>query len=155
MTETEAKFLEELSVRFEEDGEPHIAGLIMGWLLICEPPEQSFNQLVDELQVSKGSVSNMTRHLEYKRLIEKVRKPGERQIYFRIRPSAWEEVMNKHLEITRKLYQIAQKGIDLLEHESEERKQRLMEMRNFFAFASSRIPDLIAEYQNRNEGSGS
>lgn len=155
MTNTEATFLEDISIRFEEDGEPHIAGLILGWLLICDPPEQSFNELVNELQVSKGSISNMTRHLENKRLIEKVRKPGERQIYFRIKPSAWEEVMNKHLEVTKKLHRIAEKGIELLENEPEERKQRLIEMRDFFAFASTRIPDFISEYKRQNNSNDS
>lgn len=149
MTEKEATFLENLSLKFEEDGEPHIAGLILGWLLICDPPEQSFSDLVNELQVSKGSVSNMTRHLESKKLIEKVRLPGKRQIHFRIKHGAWEEVMKKHLEIAQKLYDIASNGLDLLAEEPNERKDRLKEMQEFFYMASCRLPDLIKEYQEK------
>ncbi len=31
-----------------------MAGRVIGWLLICDPPAQTFNQLVAVLRASKG-----------------------------------------------------------------------------------------------------
>jgi hypothetical protein len=48
-TAEELAFVEEFGRLLEEEGAPRIAGRILGWLLICEPPHQSFNDL-DEIQ---------------------------------------------------------------------------------------------------------
>ena len=54
-TPAELAFVEEFGRLLEEEGAPRIAGRILGWLLICEPPYQSFNDLVGVLGASKGS----------------------------------------------------------------------------------------------------
>ena len=51
-SEEEKRFVEDIGLIMEEQGRPRIAGRILGWLLICEPPEQSFADLVAVLGVS-------------------------------------------------------------------------------------------------------
>ncbi len=48
-----------------------MAGRMLGWLLICDPPHQSMNAIADVLQASKGSISTMTRLLIQLDLIER------------------------------------------------------------------------------------
>ena len=48
---------------FEQIGYPRMAGPILGWLLICDPPVQSTGELADVLGASKESLSTMTRLL--------------------------------------------------------------------------------------------
>ena len=79
------EFVNDFSLKMEETGHPRIYGQILGWLLICDPPEQSFTDLMENLNISKASVSNITRILIETSLIEKVRISGERQIHFRIK----------------------------------------------------------------------
>ena len=92
-SEEEKRFVEDIGLIMEEQGRPRIAGRILGWLLICEPPEQSFADLVAVLGVSKGSVSAMTRLLLEGGLIERVPVPGDRQTYYQMAPDAWSRVL--------------------------------------------------------------
>ena len=55
------QFVEEVGIVFEQTGLPRMAGRILGWLLIAEPPHQSTEQLINALMASKGSISSMTR----------------------------------------------------------------------------------------------
>lgn len=144
------KFVEELSLLIEESGKPRISGQIMGWLMVCDPPQQSFSDLVEHLQVSKASISNMTRMLLQAGLIEKVRIPGERQIHFQIKEEAWVDVLEKELESIHSLRDLSKKGLELLKEEPETDKSRLKEMHRFYTFAAKHLPTLIEEYKKEH-----
>ena len=44
---SEQWFVEEAGIVFEQTGLPRMAGRIFGWLLICDPPHQSTDQLAE------------------------------------------------------------------------------------------------------------
>ncbi|TES89068.1 MAG: MarR family transcriptional regulator, partial [Dehalococcoidia bacterium] len=50
----EKQFAEEVGIVFEQTGIPRMAGRILGWLLISDPPHQSTEQLTKALLASKG-----------------------------------------------------------------------------------------------------
>lgn len=139
------EFVEKLSLLYEEQGHPRISGQILGWLHVCEPPEQSFSDLVENLQVSKASISNMTRLLIQGGLIERVRKQGERQIHFRLVDNIWCNFMEKRLEFLFSMRKLSALYID--EGGENEDLQRVREMHEFYKFASGTIPKLIEEYR--------
>lgn len=66
-----------------QQGMTPIAGKILA-ILIHDGSELSFSDLATELQVSRGSISTNTRMLAACHMIERVRKPGERQDFFRV-----------------------------------------------------------------------
>ena len=74
----EQQFTEDFGLFFEHLGVPRMAGRILAWLLICDPPEQTMQDLVDALGASKSSISTMTRLLMNFGLIERLSLPGER-----------------------------------------------------------------------------
>ena len=87
-----ARFVEEVGVMLElEAGTPRMVGRILGWLLICDPPEQSAGDLARALHASKGSISTATRVLLRLGFVVRWRLPGERFDRFRAQPEAWEE----------------------------------------------------------------
>ncbi|MEZ4612205.1 MAG: MarR family transcriptional regulator [Caldilineaceae bacterium] len=87
--EQKRQFLEDFALHMEHQGLPRMAGRILAWLLICDPPEQSMPDLVEVLQASKSSVSTMTRHLIQFGMIERVSLPGERRFLPRYMPDYW------------------------------------------------------------------
>ena len=109
LSEEEKRFVEDIGLIMEEQGRPRIAGRILGWLLICEPPQQSFTDLVEVLGVSKGSVSAMTRLLLEGGLIERVAVPSERQTYFRMAPDAWSRVLTWMAERVQRMAEAAER----------------------------------------------
>ena len=56
-TAEELAFVEDVAVFLESFGLLRMAGRILAWLLICEPPEQSAADLARVLQASKGAIS--------------------------------------------------------------------------------------------------
>ena len=90
-------FIEDISLYFEQMGMPRMAGRILGVLLICDPPEASINDLCEQLQASKSSISTNTHLLDEMGLIERVASPVPRQMYYRFTPGGWVTFMRMRL----------------------------------------------------------
>lgn len=144
---SEGQFVEEVGLFFEEGGLPRMAGRILGWLLICDPPQQSLDELVQRLAASKGSVSTMTRLLMKLGLIGKTSVPGERRAYFRVNPDAWYRLSKDHLKRISAFRKLTERGLSLLEGEDPELRQRLVEARDLHAFFERELPALMDRWE--------
>lgn len=83
MNEQATEFIELMGRHMEEDGLPRIAGRLFGALMINAHP-CSLDELTDQLQVSKASVSSNARLLVQTGLAERVTQPGDRRDYYQI-----------------------------------------------------------------------
>ena len=72
MSPEEAEFVDRLGLFMEMLGGPRTMGRIYGWLLICDPPQQSLTELAHTLSVSKASVSTVARQLQEGGMIERL-----------------------------------------------------------------------------------
>lgn len=152
-SEEEKRFVEDIGLIMEEQGRPRIAGRILGWLLICEPPEQSFADLVAVLGVSKGSVSAMTRLLLEGGLIERVPVPGDRQTYYQMAPDAWSRVLTWIAERVRRMAEAADAGLALVERRHPDADHWLLrEMRQLYRLVASGMPQMIEEFERARRG---
>jgi DNA-binding transcriptional regulator GbsR (MarR family) len=140
-------FVEEVGLMFELVGFPRMAGRILGWLLISNPPQQSTSDLVEVLQASKGSISTMTRLLIQIGLIERVSLPGKRRDYFQIKPHAWSQLTKQRIAQITTFRELAEKGLSLLGDCPIELKGRLQEMRDMHAFLERELPLLDERWE--------
>src|SRR5579883_2267005 len=122
------QFVETVGLAFEQVGLPRMAGRILGWLLIANPPYQSPGELATVLQASKGSISTMTRLLAQLGLIERTSLPGRRRDYFRIKPNAWAELTKQRMMQIKTFRELAEHGLTLMDDEAPHLRQRLEEM---------------------------
>jgi DNA-binding transcriptional regulator GbsR (MarR family) len=143
----ERHFVEDVGLLFEEMGFPRMAGRILGWLMICDPPEQSAGQLADVLQASKGSLSTMTRLLIQIGLVERVAIPGQRRDYFRISPGAWPQLIRTQMQAMTGLHQVVERGLVMLANEKPERLLRLREAHDLYAFLERELPLLFQQWE--------
>jgi hypothetical protein len=97
----------------EEWGLPPITGRILGWLMICDPAEQSAGQIAEAIQASRASLTSNMRFLTAIGLVRKVRRPGERSAYYRIEDDAWQQVIQRKLDGLSAFGEIADEGIAL------------------------------------------
>jgi DNA-binding transcriptional regulator GbsR (MarR family) len=123
-----------------------MSGRVLGWLLVCDPPQQSFGEITEVLQASKGSISSATRMLTTMGLIERTAQPGDRRDFFRIRPGAWADVLRLKLEGIVVFRELAERGLKLLEDESPETRQRLLEMHALYAFFEREMPQMFERW---------
>jgi len=96
-TKPEWRFIERLGQQALADGISRIAGQIWAALIISDGPVGS-TELMELLQISKGSVSTNTRMLELLGIIERRSKPGQRQDFFAIRPNPYSALVEGQLK---------------------------------------------------------
>ena len=149
----EQNFVEEVGIVFEQTGMPRMAGRILGWLLISDPPHQSADQLTEALIASKGSISTTSRLLIRIGLIERMSLPGQRRDYFHIKPGASHQLLKDSLDQTIAFRQLMERGLELTEGKARVNRQWLEEMHDMYVFFEREFPALLKRWeQERKEG---
>ncbi len=143
------QFVETVGLSFELVSLPRMAGRILGWLLISNPPHQSPGELADILQASKGSISTMTRLLTQLGLIERTSLPGQRRDYFRIKPNAWAALTTQRIAQIKAFREIAEQGLKLIEDSEPPLRQRLEEMHAVHLFLEQELPLMMARWEQQ------
>ncbi|MFF7446757.1 MULTISPECIES: MarR family transcriptional regulator [unclassified Streptomyces] len=144
------RFAEDVALYFEQDaGLPRITGRVIGWLLICEPSEQTAGQLVETLGASKASISTSTRQLMQAGLVEKVSVPGDRRTYYRINDEGWVNSVFERLAAVTNILKVLDKGSALLAHESPARRARLENVADLYRWMQSELPPLLARHREQ------
>lgn len=131
-----------------------MAGRVFGYLLVCDPAEQTAAELAEALDASKGSISGATGMLVRGKLVDRLHVRGERADRFRVRPDAWDDqVRDQGAGQARAL--VAQ-GLEALANEPAVRRARLEELNAFYTWWEARMPALADEWQeykrNMREG---
>jgi DNA-binding transcriptional regulator GbsR (MarR family) len=142
-----SSYVEACGLVFERWGLPRTAGRIWGWLHVCDPPRQSAQDLLDALQVSRGSVSTNTRLLESMGLIERIGVPGSRQSYYRLRDDAFEAILSMRIKGAKEVAAITEKGLQVLQSAEPARRRRLEHQRDFYSFMVSELEALLRHWQ--------
>jgi len=141
----ERQFADEVGVLLSQMGMPPAYGRLLGWLLICDPPQQTSTQLAESLGLSKGSVSSGMRMLERSDLVQRVPSPGRGHAYEMV-PDALVRATDpavKHVIMR----DVMQKGLALLGEEGSPRAERLRISRDFYGFIAEKIPSLMEEFR--------
>jgi DNA-binding transcriptional regulator GbsR (MarR family) len=98
----------------DEYGLPPITGRILGWLLACEPAEQSGAQIADAIGASRASITTNIRVLTAGGLVRRHTRRGERTAYYVIDDDAWERLVNRRFEAAATFERVTRDGIELL-----------------------------------------
>ncbi len=149
-TDAIRNYIEKMTLVLETNGMSRTAGRVLSYLLICSPNEQSMQDLMDALGMSKSSISTSTQTLIHLNLIERVSLPGERRDYYRIITGVWDKIMVKHIVVTKHLKEIAAEGIALLDESSFDGNcEYLQEMYEFYEFWVQEIPLLLERWRSK------
>lgn len=138
---------------FESSGSSRIAGRVIGWLLICDPPEQTQSELVERLGVSKASISTELGKLEQMGVVERVARPGDRWTYFTITVNAWPDLMAKRLRGLEQSIAVADEGLALLADAPASRRARLVAMQRVHKQLAKAMTQALAELRREIEQS--
>lgn len=125
----------------EEYGFPPIAGRIVGWLMICEPPEQSAWEMATAIGVSRASLATSLRVLTSFGFVSRHTRPGRRTQFYAVHDSAWGEAIRHHFATLTQFRDITADGLKLAGADSK-RAQRLRFAYGAFAQTLDRFADL-------------
>lgn len=129
-------FVEELGALGPEIGFPRAMMRITAWMMVCDPPEQSAQQIRDGLHLSAAAVSAAARQLIAAGMLERVSRPGDRRIYYRLASGSWDAPLRAKLRALGHLRHVADKGIAAAGAKAD---YRLIEMRDAFAWFESEL----------------
>jgi DNA-binding transcriptional regulator GbsR (MarR family) len=150
-TDEQLAFVEYVGRFWEGFGQARTVGRILGWLMICEPPEQSSSDLAEALQISAGSVSTTTRQLIQLGLADRVTYPGDRASYFRLHDHVWIEVVRARIDGVRAWHEVAVAAEAVLPDKEPERITELAWMTEFML---REWPELMDRMQRELERRG-
>lgn len=108
-----------------EYGLPPITGRILGWLMICDPAEQSAGEIAEAIGASRASLTTNMRLLTSTELVSRRTRPGERTAYYRIEDDTWEKILRRRIATLAAFCKITQDGIDLVGGEDDARSGRI------------------------------
>jgi len=95
-------------------GLPPITGRILGWLMVCDPPEQSAGEIASAIGASRASLTSNMRILTVSELVRRRSRPGGRTSYYRIDDDAWEKVIRQRIASMAAFCEITEEGMRLL-----------------------------------------
>jgi len=140
--------------RFYADryGFPPVSGRLIGYLYVCEPAEQSINEIADALLTSRSAINNGVKMLETQKLIRRLRPAGTRADLISLNPLGWENLGFDPTEY-RHMASLAREGLALLGKASPERRQALEVVASLNEFLAERLPKLYEEWNEHHQKS--
>jgi DNA-binding transcriptional regulator GbsR (MarR family) len=110
---------------------------VFAWMIVCDPPHQSAEQLRTTLGLSGGAISMATASLMRMGFIERVTLHGDRRAYYRFQRTGWERMLRLRVEGATQMRMIAEDAIAAVVDPPD----RLTEMRALYAW----FEDVMAE----------
>lgn len=139
--------VEEMGLLFEQYGAPRMMGRVLGWLMVCDPPEQSAAELARTLRASKASISTVTRTLVQTGLVQKIARPGVRAVYFRLRPeAAGTALIRERLRAVTLFRSLLEQALDTLKEAPAQRRERLHALHQLYTFFERELAEMLQRW---------
>ncbi len=129
----------------ERYGFPPVVGRLIGYLYVCQPMEQSINDLAQALLASRSAITNAVKTLETQKLIQRSRPAGTRFDLISLDPLGWQNVgfdPSEYLQMAG----LAREGLELLGRASPQRRQALEAVVSLNEFLAEKLPQLYEEW---------
>jgi len=134
----------------EKDGFQPVTARIMGLLMVMDKEEYTFDEIVEEMQISKSTVSNALRNLELRGVLEYVTYPGDRKRYFRFVSGDIDEMI---VEVEKSMLQkldIIKQIIELKKNPNSRNAKFLKNVLEGMNFFIEHLEKLKAEYKSKH-----
>ena len=129
-------------------GFPPMAGRLLGYLFVCDPPQQTIDELGEALLASRSAITGAVKLLEGYRMARRTRTAGERVDRVSLDPAS-QQPQNFDSALHREHAALFREGLVLLADAPPERRAPLEEMVALAEFLSERLPQLRDEWHTR------
>ena len=151
-TEKETReMVEKIGVFLVKAGELQpVCARIIGYLLISEPPQKTFDEILNYLQASKSAISQGINLLLSHDYIDYMTFPGDRKRYFKLNYNSWLNILKKKMSIYSHLKVLFQ---EILKHRSnkyEEINNQLETLIAFFEIFEKEIPVIFKKLEEKS-----
>lgn len=153
MSTDRAEFIERFADYWAIEGASRIEGRIAAYLLLDDSAGVSAAEMADALEVSRGSVSTITRRLESLGFIARVRAPGQRTLLHRMNPDVWGGFLARHQHYLRTQRDLAEQMLGRVSAGSPAHT-RLQNMRDYMGWLvdDARLPESWERFKAERDG---
>ena len=129
---------------------PPMVGRVLGYLLVCDPPEQSIAELSEALLASRSAITGALDVLERLHSIQRSRAAGERMDRVRLDFGSAE---SRGFDVTEyeELGDLAREGLEVLKDAPLERRADALEMAAFADFLVERTRLMKEEWETHRD----
>jgi DNA-binding transcriptional regulator GbsR (MarR family) len=124
-------------------------GRILGLLTVMDKEQYTFDEIVEELQISKASASNALRMLEMTNVIQYNTVPGDRKRYFRIRKQERFALVDEHVVNMKETRDFLQTVLDLKANKTSDNAVLLGTLIDMLNFYLPKFEELKKEYKRK------
>ncbi|MBB6328080.1 DNA-binding transcriptional regulator GbsR (MarR family) [Algoriphagus iocasae] len=149
LTEKHKELIERIGVFHEHKGMQPLVGRIIGLLLVHDEGEVSFDEIVEQLGVSKSAVSNALTFLQAKGRCVYSTRPGDRKRYFALKVSDWREDFEKELQNIAEIQKFIDEVLEVRTEKNPEFNCRMRDFSNFLCFFKQEIPALFERFKKQ------
>jgi DNA-binding transcriptional regulator GbsR (MarR family) len=127
---------------------PPMVGRLIGYLAVCDPPEQSIGELAEALLASRSAITNAVKSLETMRLIRRTRVAGERMDRVRLDPTS-PQAMGLDTTEYEEMRELVSEGLEVVRDAPAERRALLLEWSEFTDFVLEQVKRMQQEWLQR------
>lgn len=113
LTKEQQEFIDAFSATALDAGVPPSIGKVISYLILCQPAEQSAEEIQSALHLSVGSVSMALKVLGHSGAIDRRAVPGTRRYSYRLKHEAFEIMVQRKLETIARARKIVEDGMSL------------------------------------------
>jgi len=128
-----------------------VTGRVLGYLTVCDPPQQTINELAGTLLASRSAITGAVRELEGFRAVRRTRAAGDRLDRVSLDPAAGLQPRGFTPAPYLEQAALAREALALLSDASPERRAVLEEAIAFYDFLAKRLPEVLAEWQDQRK----
>ena len=126
-------------------GLPKSVAQVLGYLLICQPLQQSASALEERLQLSTGSTSRALHMLLDAHIIEQVRIPHDRKHYYQAKKDGLEQSVRSRMSGMQAAAQVAEFGLGI-----DASNNRLLAMRDLYSYLDQQFRAILRDMDHRS-----
>ncbi len=139
--------LDKLAQVLEQVGFPHGMAKVYAALTLADGEGLSTSELIDELDISKASVSNAMQFLVGTDLVERYRVRGSREAHYRMIKGVWGDILARKFAAMTYIRQVTEEAMDVID--SPAACERLEEMHDVYAFFEREFENVMERFNER------
>jgi len=141
------ELIERIGVFHEKFGFQPVAARIYGLLLVSEKTELTFDEIREELMVSKSAVSTALNLLMSMKQVDYITRPGDRKRYFKSNLGKWKTFMRELINFAQNYGDLFKEVQSVRGNTDPEFNKTIEELTDFIDFIINSFPDLMKNWE--------
>lgn len=131
-------------------GFPPVTGRVIGYLSVCEPMQQSINDIAETLLTSRSAINGAVKQLEVQGLVNRTRPAGTRADLINFNPLGWQRAGFDPSEYT-ETAALLREGLQLLDAAPSERRQGLEMAASLNEYLAEKLPQIYEDFMTYHQ----